>query len=196
MARICLPLQEARRQVRMMALDSGPRLLIERGVDVPKTLEAGLYLVQPPMIGAEARSLREHAARQQVPVLVICREPMTRDGLWPLVAVGPRIFRAKVKPPEQMERVEDHVTKDRYRGVPTASWFESSAEALGDSGFSGLPDVEHPDYRVDDLLDLLDAHPMHEKLHQWLAEACRDAEGTAAPTGERRLGFGDDPFGF
>ncbi len=196
MARICLPLQEARRQKRLIALDAGFGLLICKGADVPRALEPGVYLLQPPMIGAEARTLREHADRKKVPALVLCREPMTRDGRWPMVAVGPRIFRAKVATPEPLERVEDHVTKDRYSGLPPASWFEMASEALGDAGFAALPDVEHPDFRVDDLLDLLDAHPGHEKLHQWLAEACRVAVGSAPPTESRRLGFGENPFGF
>lgn len=196
MARICLPLQEARRQKRLMALDAGFGLLISKGSDVPRELSMGLYLLQPPMIGAEARTLREHADRKKVPAMVLCREPMTRDGRWPLVAVGPRIFRVKVAPPEPMERVEDHVTKDRYSGVPSASWFETASEALGDAGFAGLEEVEHPEYRVDDLMDLLDAHRAHEKLHQWLAEACRAAIGSAPPEGSRRSVFGDDPFGF
>ncbi len=196
MARICLPLQEARRQIRMLALDAGRSILISRSSDVPRKLEAGLYLVQPPMIGAEARTLREHATRRKTPVMVLCREPMTRDGRWPMVAVGPRIFRAKVSPPVSLERVEDRVTKDAYDGVPDASWFEAASEALGDAGFAALPEVEHPDFRVDDLMDLVDAHPAHEKLHQWLAEACRAAQHEPAPTQSRRMGLADDPFSF
>lgn len=196
MMRITLPLQEARRQKRQLAADAGPRLLIARSTDVPRLIEPGLYLVQPPMIGAEARSLRELADRKRVPVMVLCREPMTRAGLWPIVAVGPRIFRAKVTPPVPLERVETTITKDNWSTVPDAAWFESSAESLGDAGYQQLPDVEHPEYRVDDLLDLLDAHPMHEKLHQWLAQACKAAVGSPAPTMDRRLGMGEDPFSF
>lgn len=196
MARICLPLQESRRLKRQLACDAGPRSLIVRGSDVPKVVEPGLYLVQPPMIGAEARSLRELADRKRVPVMVICREPLTRTGQWPIVAVGPRIFRAKVQPPVPLERVEEKVTKDSWDQVPGVAWFEGVAEALGDAGFALLPDVEHPDYRVDDLLDLLDAHPLHEKLHQWLAEACRAAIGSKAPINDRRIGPLEDPFSF
>lgn len=196
MARICLPLQEARRQKRLIAAAAGPQALIARASDVPKVLQPGLYLVQPPMIGAEARSLWELADRKRVPVMVLCREPLTRTGQWPMVAVGPRIFRVKVSPPSPLERVEGKVTKDDWAGVPTSVWFEGVAEALGDAGFAGLPEVEHPDYRVDDLFDLLDAHPLHEKLHQWLAAACRAAIGSTAPTRDRRVGLSDDPFSF
>ncbi|MCA9287483.1 MAG: hypothetical protein KDA05_02795, partial [Phycisphaerales bacterium] len=58
MARICLPLQEAHRQIRQAAESTGKVRLIAHASDVPRPLEPGCYLIQPPMIGADARVLR------------------------------------------------------------------------------------------------------------------------------------------
>lgn len=183
MARICLPLQEAWRQKRLMAIDSGRVFVISRPEDVPRRLEAGRYLVQPPMIGADARALREVADRQRVAALVLCREPATRAGQWPIVAVGPQTIRAKVPPPADAT-------------APDAAWFEAAAEALGDAAIERLKPDDPPHWRVEDLLEFLDAHPDHEKLHQRLEEACRSAIGAAEPAGRRRRNVVDDPFGF
>ncbi|MEN0020335.1 MAG: hypothetical protein AAF747_05580 [Planctomycetota bacterium] len=202
MSRIALPLQEARRQRRQIAVDAGPVAVIARTADVPKPLVPGMYLVQPPMIGAEARTLRESLFRRGVPGLVLCREPLTRDGKWPIVAVGTQVIRCKVEPPRALERVEKgSITKDAYPqeadgSGPSGTWFDAAAEALGDAAIAKLVPDDVPEFRVDDLLEFLDAHPDHEKLHQRLADACREAIGTPEPETERRRGLVDDEFVF
>lgn len=183
MARICLPLQEARRQKRLLAIDAGSVFVISRPEDVPRRLEAGRYLIQPPMIGADARTLREVADRERVPALVLCREPATKAGLWPIVAIGPQTIRTKVPPPPDPT-------------APDAAWFEATAEALGDAAIARLKPDDPPQWRVADLLEFLEAHPDHEKLHQRLEQACREAIGAAEPAGRRRRNVIDDPFGF
>lgn len=195
MARIVLPLQEARRQKREAAFDAGAVALIRSGTDVPKRLRAGCYLVQPPMIGRDGRSLRETLDRRQIPASVLTREPLTRKGLWPIVGVGPMVIRAQVAPPWPVERVEGSISKDADTRLPPAEWFASASEALGDAALGALAGGDHPHYRVDDLLDFLDAHPEHEKLHQALEQACRAAVGTPEPTVPRRRGL-DDPCSF
>ena len=52
MSRIVLPLQEARRQIRQIACDAGPRLLVTQRLK-PSEMQPGLYLCQVPMIAAE-----------------------------------------------------------------------------------------------------------------------------------------------
>ena len=204
MARICLPLQEARRQIRQLAVDAhagrdAPSIrLILNPEDVPRPLAAGCYLLQPPMIGADARTLRVSAERRKTPVLVLTREPLTRNGQWPIVGVGPVSARAKVDPPFPMERVEDRMCKDGYQGEPPIplSWFEAAGEALGDAAIATVTADRHPWWRVDDLLEFLDAVPEHEKLHQALAQACRDADGHDGPGDLRRPSPFDSPFSF
>lgn len=195
MARICLPLQEARRQKREQAWDAGPVALVRAMKDVPRPLRPGCYLVQPPLIGRDGHRLRETADRKGVPVSVLTREPLTRAGQWPVVAVGPLVLRVRVDPPWPVERIEASPSKDADERLPPAPWFAAASEALGDAAICRLKPNDHPHYRVDDLLDFLDAHPEHEKLHQALAAACREAIGTGEPLLPRRRGV-EDPFSF
>jgi hypothetical protein len=198
MARIVLPLQEARRQKRQLAVDSGGRYIVStswRGDMAP-----GCYLFQPPQIGADARAFREAADAHQVPVFVVTREPLTRDGKWPVVAVGVVSVRTRVDPPIPLERIETTITRDRYDGVtyepPPAPWFEAAAEAMGDAAIAKLKPEDPAAWRVDDLIEFLDAHPDHEKLHQRLADNCRLAMNEDLPEGRRHRPKVEDPFSF
>lgn len=196
MARVLLPLQEARRQKRQLAADAGLAFVLtamrEAGITMP-----GCYLVQPPMIGAEARDARDLADRREIPAIVITREPLTRAGRWPIVAVvGTLSVRTQVEPPRPLERVEDSVTKDHSREPPPLAWFLGASEALGDAAIAKVNPKDPAAWRVDDLVQLLDAHPDHEKLHQRLAEACRAAMGEPEPTEIRRKTLFDRPVSF
>lgn len=195
MARICLPLQEARRQKREQGWDAGVVAVLRSAGEIPRPVRPGCYLLQPPLIGRDGRSLRETADRKGVPVSVLTREPLTRTGRWPIVAVGPLVVRVQVDPPWPVERVETSPSKDDDPRVPPPEWFAGASEALGDAAISSVRRDEHPHHRVDTLMDYLDAHPEHEKLHQALAAACRTAIGTDEPLLPRRRGI-DDPFSF
>lgn len=159
LARITLPLQEARRQRVQLALDAAETIHI---VDQPFGEEAihpaGCYLVQPPLVGADARRLRLKALERDVPVLVVCREPTTDLKLIPVVAIGRITLRTKVRPADKQESV-------------TMEWFLHALEALGDTALDELDPGLTPERRVDALLDRLDTLPEHEKLHQALADA-------------------------
>lgn len=206
MARIILPLQEARRQRRQLAVDAsfGPGgrgvTLFETRRAVPNDIAPGCYLFQPPLIGADARAFRDHAAEQQVPVFVLTREPLTRDGLWPIVSVGAISVRAKLAPPFRVEFTLDRPSRDGVTPADAAhitrAWFESTAEALGDSAIASLKTDDPAAWLVEDLLDRLEAFPDHEKLHQRLADACRGAMVEPPPAIPRRRGMNDDPFSF
>jgi hypothetical protein len=195
MARIVLPLQEARRQKRESALDAGVIAVVGEPDDLPKPMVAGCYLVQPPMIGRDARSLRDTLDRRGTPASVLAREPLTRKGKWPIVGVGPMVIRTQIAPPWPLDRVETSPSKDADNRLPSVEWFACASEALGDAAIAALTEGDHPQYRVDDVLDFLEAHPEHEKLHQELAAACRAAIGTEEPLLPRRRGI-DDPFSF
>jgi len=202
MARILLPLQEARRQKHQLAVNSGRSFLVNKASAMhADELEAGCYLFQPPLIGIDARTFRETADSRQVPVVVITREPMTREGKWPIVAVNGTIsVRTRVDPPWKLERVEPSITKDAVNGVafgaPPTPWFEAAGEALGDAALARLKPEDPAAWRVDDLLGFLDCHPDHEKLHQRLADECRLAMTQPLPEGRRHRPLLDDPFSF
>lgn len=206
MARIALPLQEARRQKRQLAVDAAflghaaPGLhLVDHRRNIPEPVP-GCYLFQPPLIGADARHFRDLADAAETPALVLCREPLTRDGLWPIVAVGSISLRTKIPPPFRVQRVESAPCKDGTTAADapriSREWVEAAAEALGDAALARLPAADPAAWIVEDLLDALDAHPDHERLHQALADACRRAALEPAPDRPRRRPIADDPFGF
>lgn len=187
MARICLPLQEARRQRRQIAESSGVRVLVSTPPTRSTIRGPGCYLVQPPLIGLEARRLREAADKREVPILALAREPMTGAGKWPVVAVGQSrligmtSIRAYVDPPAGVAARESTATRDDASEAPPISWFLSAAEAVGDAAIARINPRLPAAFRVDQLMEFLDAIPDHEKLHQRLEEACRAAAGEPVP---------------
>lgn len=188
MARILMPLQEARRQKRDLALDAVRVTVLAAEMPPPDALQAGCYLVCPPRVGVDGRAMREAADDREVPTVVLVREPTSRDGLWPVVAVGPVTIRAKVRPPEliSVEELEASRKGAKKRGgkraasadsplVPPPRWFVEASEQLGDQAIASV-DMRLPAHlRVDMLLERLEALPDHEKLHQALEAACRQA---------------------
>jgi hypothetical protein len=206
MARIVLPLQEARRQKRQLAVDASFLGREARGVTViesrravPNAPAPGCYLFQPPLLGVDARAFRDAADAAETPIFILTREPLARDGLWPIVSVGPVVLRTKVHPPCPVQRVEAATARDDFAPAHAArisrEWFEASAETLGDSAIRRLSAADPAAWRVDDALEFLEALPDHEKLHQSLAAACLQAMREPAPTMPRRRGV-DDPFSF
>ncbi len=182
MSRICMPLQEARRQVRQLAADTGRCVVLNSTIPRSGVVEPGCYLLEPPLLGIDAHTFRGICVGKRVPAIILTREPLTRKGTWPIVAVGtgpttPISVRVYVPPLATMP--------------PDAGWFQSVSEMLGDEAIRKLePGVAA--WRVDDLLHALDAVPDHEKLVQLLGETCRQAAGEPPPTRRRRRGFEDD----
>lgn len=216
MARILLPLQESRRLKRQLAIDTDRVTIIDGEIPTGKSLTSGCYLVTPPRVGVDGRMLREAADEKKTPVVVLVREPTSRDGMWPLVAVGPVTVRTKVPPPSPAKaapakkpKVAAKPAKGKPKAdepvaaaevvsptpAPTAEWFVHAAELLGDEAIAQVPATLPAAARVAALLDRLEAHPNHEKLHQRLAEACREA--VLEPPRKRRPGmeeFLDEDF--
>lgn len=211
MARICLPLQEARRWIRQEALDARRVAHIASAEDLGPEPAPGCYLVAPPLIGVDARQIRVRAWDLGIPVFVLCREPLTRDGHWPLVGVGEAVVRARIDPPPGVEGWTPGsggsarpMSGDRVTEPITPEWFAAAGEALGDRAIADAQAAARPDdgadalvWAVDDHLDRLEACPEHEKLIQTLARACRAAIGASTPRDRRRRrGPGQDDRGF
>lgn len=224
-ARICLPLQEARRQKRDQAIEAGAVFLIDAELPLKENILAGCYLVCPPRVGVDGRNIRDAADEAGVPVMVLVREPATKEGYWPLVAVGPITVRERVAPPRAPMPV-DHLSaggKGTGRGkaggrtkkgaaapreasgtpsgvndlvsLPPPEWFLTASEALGDAAIASCASITQPDLLVEALALRLAALPEHEKLHQQLADAARAA--TREPSRRRRAGAAHrtDEFG-
>jgi hypothetical protein len=179
LSRIALPLQEARRQRRHEATDSGAVFVMKTVPSSKEALAVGCYLLRPPLIAAEAKMVRLIADRQKVPTMILTREPTTKLGKWPVVAVGPDVsIRIQVDPPGG--------GGDGAEAVPSVRWMLAAQEALGDAAIAKLRAQDPAAHRVEDLIDFLEAIPDHEKLHQKLADECRRAMAEPAPTKPRR----------
>ena len=171
-------------------------LIIARGADAPDPLVEGCYLLQPPMIGADATRLRDAAFAGGLAVRALAREPLTREGKWPVVAVGDVIVRAHVDPPVPLERVEGVITKDEYPGPAPLDWFHGAIDALGREALASLNEEDPAQHRVDDLLELLTTIPDHSGIVGALRDACEDARTQPTPTLPRRRPVVDDPYSF
>jgi hypothetical protein len=163
MARILLPLQEARRQRYQQALDAPAVTILDRDVTEDMPIDAGCYLLQPPLVGADARRFRLEALRREIPVAVICREPTTQLKLCPVVAIGPAgSIRTQVDLPEDESQ-------------PDVGWLVSALRALGEQARQSIDQGMPLDRLINALLDRLDTLPEDEDMHQELARVCRDA---------------------
>lgn len=197
MARIVLPLQEARRQRRLAAIDAGVVVLIESSHDVPSPPQRGCYLVMPPMVAADARQIRDRALEREVAVVVVAREPMTRAGPWPIVAAGPGVVvRCLMTPPPGVVPDPSRPARDKIGQPPEPAWFARAAEALSEAAIARVEPDRPVAWIVDDVLELLDAHPDDERLHPCLQDACRRAAVEPDPGPRPQRPLVDDPCSF
>lgn len=187
MSRICMPMLEAQRAIRLNALETGPAQLITKGSDIEGLPKMGCYLFAPNLVGADARQFRVAANGASVPVFVLTREPTMSNGLWPIVGVGERVVRIRIEPPNNPDTIDPE-------------WFNYASEQLGDQAIEDAMNAGEPDdpaaWRVDDFLDRIDACPEHEKFLMALAESCREAMSMPIPTIVRRRALINDPYSF
>jgi hypothetical protein len=196
MARICLPLQEARRQKRQDAVDSGMTCIIQSLPVRGDPIAPGCYLLEPPLIGIEAVTMREMCDRKKVPALVLCKEPRTSAGKWPMVGVSGTdreslVVRVQVSPPMEFDG-PDLRGQTQPRQGPNASWFIATQEALGDAAVLKVRTDLPPDWRALDLFEMLRAVPDHEKLVQALMQACEVAAKSPLSEKPRRRAVFED----
>jgi len=187
MSRICMPLLEAQRAIRIEALETGPAKLISTASDIQGLPTMGCYLFTPMLVGADAKQFRSAANNAGVPVFVLTREPQMSNGLWPIVGVGERVVRIRIEPPTNPDIIDPQ-------------WFNYASEQLGDQAIEDAINAAEPEdpaaWRVDDLLDRIDACPEHEKFMKALADACKAAMAMPTPTIIRRRALINDPYSF
>ena len=178
---IVMALADRRAARREAALDAGRLTVVTEPFEEEVLLDPGLYLLHPPLlVGADARRVRLLAIEQRVPVVAVCREPITVIGLCPVVAISPGCtIRTKLRPPASWDDAE-----------AVADWMLVAHDALGDAAVDQL-DAELPaTRRLEQLLDRLDAIPEHRELHEAIAaivpEAIAEAREDAESGGRRR----------
>jgi len=166
MAAVLPTLQQARTGRLALAMDVGTITILDEPFDEDVTIEPGCYLVQPPLVGADARRLRHTALTREIPVMVLCREPVIRLGLVPFVALGSgATVRTKMRKPKDLEH-------------PDLEWLVAALEALGEAAAEMDPAMSlHK--RINALMTRIDAIPEHAGLHELLEESCRKAAEVA-----------------
>ncbi len=168
MAEIIDVLASARAGIRKEALASRAAIkIIDDAVTDTMDIDRGRYLVQPPLVGADARRLRLLAVAREVPTVVVCREPTTQLGLIPIVAIGPLgAVRTRVPAPKDQSR-------------PSAGWLREALLRLGDAAVERIDPAMDPQRRLDVLIGLLDTVPEDDGLHRVAIETCHEAAQAA-----------------
>jgi hypothetical protein len=157
-----------------IALDSEHVVILSDapGADLFET--PGCWLLEPPLVGADGRRLREEAFQAETPALVVVREPETAAGTWPLVMIGPVTVRTYVAPPETID----------------TDWMLAASEALGEAAIAQIAEDLAPQSRVERLLERLQTLPDADVLHETLIEACllaaEEPEEQQSSAGARR----------
>ncbi len=163
MAKVVPVLRDARWGRYAQALDVGTLTIIAEPFPEQIQVKPGCYLVQPPLVGADARRLRLTALAAEVPVAVVCREPITALKTCPVVAISSgATVRIRINPPADIHH-------------PDLEWFAEAMVALGDAAIESIDPEQEIDRRIDGLLARLETVPEHDELHLCLLEACREA---------------------
>jgi hypothetical protein len=179
-ARALLPLQESRRQRRMIAAEGRVRLGFTNespdDASVMDTLKAGCVLLTPPYTPQFARRLHDSArqSRRMVEVLYAHRSADQRS--WVLESfAGPRVTCAVPAPPaEWSDRwLIPGQTSATASGKTPADWFLDAAEALGDAAMKSVDAPLGHERRIEQIEACLNVTDTHEILHQRLAQAAR-----------------------
>lgn len=162
MALVIPTLRDARLRRLAAALDVGTVTVVDIPFEDDVNIDPGCYILQPPLVGAQARRLRHMAVGREIDAVVLCREPVIRLGLVPMVALGSgATVRTKMHLPEDIEN-------------PDLEWYAAALEALGEAAAELDPTLTAVK-RVDALLTRVDAIPEHAGLYDYLEASCREA---------------------
>lgn len=157
-------LADARDQ-RGRAARNGKRVVV---LDDAESLEAinepGRYMLRPPLVGRDARDMALTARERRLPVLFLSREPRTKLGRCPVVALGQGVtVRLQVDEPDEPE-------------APSCPWFDAAASALGQRAIDMVDETMPALRRLDALLAALTAVPDHLGLHEAIVDAAAVAD--------------------
>lgn len=201
-SRILLPLQESRRQRRMIAAEAIIRL---GSTDLPADPESwlialpeGCIVVTHPHTLEDAKLLRDTAWRRRLYVEVLYADNPASDPIWKLTTFdGPSATCYKPAPPAAWidrwlshsasapgsspapgsSESADSAGPRLQLSTSPADWFLDAAEALGDATLelAQAHPYASPAEKVDALRRCLDSVTDHEIIHQELASAARTA---------------------
>lgn len=187
--RILLPLQECRRQRRMIAAEGIIRLGTSEQGGGPATwlehLPAGCIVITRPHTHTEAARLLHEARERRLFIEVLFADSHVNETTWRITTfTGSRKATVDIPAPPVHERDrwllptggKGAKSDSSFRGAtpPQAQWFVQASEKLGDALLAQVNATSAVD-RVDVLEACLVGAPDHEILHQRLADAAKAA---------------------
>lgn len=177
-ARILLPLQEARRQRRMIAAEGRLRLgtatLTGTTEDWLRAPNAGCIVVTQPHTADTARALDRAARDQRLHVEVLFADNASSDDTWTLRSFRGPAVSCTVAAPPAVWRDRD-LTQRTTQPINTrtpADWFIDATESLGDAALASLAPAV-PEQLLPLLESCLDVVTDHEIIHQRLGSTAR-----------------------
>ena len=192
-ARILMPLQEARRQRRMIAADGVVRLgsagLEGRAEQWPARIGAGCLLLTQPHTPEDACAAAQAARAQRRHVEILYAASPVHAPTWSIHAFrGPRVTCPRPAPPADLvgRWLRAAPGPDGTEGSPpgaaelkgraaAADFFLDACEGLGNAALAAIAAETRGAGRVAALEQCLEVVVDHEILHQRLAEAAREA---------------------
>ena len=133
---------------------------LEEPIDEDFKVTPGCWLIQPPFVGSDARTIRALAIEHELPVAALCKEPLTQLGLQPVVSIGRITIRTKVEPSSNPSD-------------PDVDWVKYALDELGEAAIESVDTGIDIVKQVDALLDRIATIPEHARLHDALEETCR-----------------------
>ena len=184
-ARILLPLQESRRQRRIIATEGTVRLGSSDLAGNPASwldrLGSGALVVTRPLGPESAQALSALAQTKRRYVEVLFADNAVQASSWTLKSfAGPAVTCSVAPPPASL--IDQWIACDgETPGQPSPSdWFLLAAEALGDAALAQVDPNLGGARRVEAIERCLRVVTDHEILHQCLGDAARAAQSEMA----------------
>ena len=172
-ARILMPLQESRRQRRMIAAEGMIRLGTASLNGEPASwlehMRAGCIALTSPHTAEHAQIFSTRAQQQRQFVEVLFVDDISTQG-WRLCSFTGPMQRAKVDAPPQTW--QDRWLSDADRAA-ASNWFMDACEMLGDGAIRQVKAQSGTVQRLAELERCLEVVTDHEILHQRLGDAAR-----------------------
>ena len=173
--RVLLPLQECRRQRRMIAADAAVQLGTPDGMTGSLlALSAGCIAVTHPLSAEDAGRLAKEAAKHRRHIEVLWCACDVDDEVWTIRTFDGSQIECKMPGPAEDFRGELLEAASAGHRLQTAGhWFIAASEALGDAALSAVEAPEGSLDRLEQLELMVQAVGDHEILHQQLGDAAR-----------------------
>lgn len=169
-ARILLPLQECRRQRRMIAADAGVQL----GTNACwNDQRHGCVAVTHPLTVTDAQKIASDGAEQGRFVEVLWCDNPPSAATWEIKTFDGSAIACEVPAPDDAWLNQRLDPSTDAAGLAASHWFIAASEALGDAALASVAAPRGSRQRLEALEAAVAAVGDHEILHQRLADAAR-----------------------